>query len=402
MAAPAAGEIDKAELKKLLVKSKKEPVNCAVGTGKDAQALIMLHKIKQPRALAKELEKEFGEVKNPRWGTAFVDIDDNPKLVILTLNKPSPGVARKLKKTLKGTGFTKVRIVLEDGTVDDADEGDEEEEEGEAKIATGPRVGSDDTQPQAPAAPAEPAPAAAAQTDQPAPAAATEAPASEAAPAFDVVGLTKRLTDLVRRMIAAIVADPSQQDVLKALAVQAQGALKNADPATQGVIDQLEAALSGGAAAAPARAASASAAPPAPGAAAAGGQMVAFAKARVVWVAARKKVQGEIDKLHAEMTTIYKDHGFGADLDKILRGKVEPVLDSLDESLAHKLDEVTGNADPAQHAKLVGEAKQIIQSYESYISTEPLIAKLDDNPFVPLQIEKTLTATLSALTRVIA
>jgi hypothetical protein len=41
--AAAAGEIDKIELKKLLVRSKKEPVNCAVATDKDGAALIMLH-----------------------------------------------------------------------------------------------------------------------------------------------------------------------------------------------------------------------------------------------------------------------------------------------------------------------------------------------------------------------
>ena len=93
---------------------------------KTQQALIMLDKIKQPRAISKELEKMYGEIATPRWGTAFVDVDADPKLVILTLNKPTPGFARKMKKTLKGTGFAKVQVRLEDGTLDEA-VGEEEE-----------------------------------------------------------------------------------------------------------------------------------------------------------------------------------------------------------------------------------------------------------------------------------
>ena len=60
------------------------------------------------------------------------------------------------------------------------------------------------------------------------------------------------------------------------------------------------------------------------------------------------------------------------------------------------------NTDPAQHAKLVVEAKKIIQGYESYLASEPLIAKLDANPFVPLAIQKTLTATLTTLSKVVS
>ena len=59
------------------------------------------------------------------------------------------------------------------------------------------------------------------------------------------------------------------------------------------------------------------------------------------------------------------------------------------------------NADGAAHAKLVGEVKQIIARYETFLASDPLIAKLDDNPFVPLSLEKTLTASLAALSKVV-
>jgi hypothetical protein len=78
------------------------------------------------------------------------------------------------------------------------------------------------------------------------------------------------------------------------------------------------------------------------------------------------------------------------------------MLETLDESLSDKLDEVTKNTDPEQHAKLVQEAKRIMQSYQDYLAREPLIEMLDNNPFVSLSIEKTLTTTLSALSRAVA
>jgi len=72
------------------------------------------------------------------------------------------------------------------------------------------------------------------------------------------------------------------------------------------------------------------------------------------------------------------------------------MMNALDHSLAEKLDEVNQAADAGQRARLVQEARQIMQRYESYLASEPLIAKLDANPFVPVAIEKTLTATLAA------
>src|SRR5262245_26533064 len=50
--------IDRAHVKRLLIVSKKEPVSCAVGFANDPQfGLLELDKIKQPKALERELLK---------------------------------------------------------------------------------------------------------------------------------------------------------------------------------------------------------------------------------------------------------------------------------------------------------------------------------------------------------
>ena len=349
--------MDKADMKKLLTVSKKQPVNCAVGVTKTG-VVLMMDKIKQPKAVLKDLEKKFADMKQPHWGSAVVDMDADPKLVVLTLNKAAPGMARKMKKTLKGTGFSKVEIRLEDGTVaDTADEGDEEEEAGPAAAAR----------------PVEAAPA----------------PADAAGVGPDAGVLTQQLTGLVGQLKAALAADPSRAEPLKALATQAQASLKSGDlPAAQSAVTQLAQALGGEGGAAPSAA-------PAP-------NMQALNKAKLAWSAARAKVEGDLGKLHGEMTKHFKGHGLDAELDGIFASKVQPIMSRLDEGLSKKLDEVAGNADPAQHTKLLGEAKQIVQQTSAFVAGEPMLAKLDTNPFVPVAIQKTLSSTLTALDRVVA
>jgi hypothetical protein len=244
MATELKAAMEKGELRSLLAKSKHAPVNCAVafGDGKKSQpALILLHRSKAPNALMKEIHKDFPEAKNARFGTASVDPDTDPKLVLLQLNQAASGLASKLVKSLKGTGFSKVKVVLEDGTVA---EQEAEPEEGEAPQATAARgapadAGAAAGGPASPSAPAAPvntqaAPqTAASPPDPPAPAAqsaaATDRPAPpQAATAPDAAAVMRRLTDLVKRLIQA---DPAALAGLKALAVQAQGAIKSGDVA---------------------------------------------------------------------------------------------------------------------------------------------------------------------------
>jgi hypothetical protein len=359
MAAEVKTGMDKAEMKKLLVKSKQEPVNCAIGVGSDAGfGLLLLHRIKQPRALMQELEKTFPDAKNPRYGTAMVDTDEDPKLVKFYLNKPVSGMARRLIKTLKGTGFSKARIMLEDGS--DVEVAGEEEEEETAGAET-----QEET-------------------------ARSAAPPNATAP--DAASLTRELTDLVKRMMAVIGADPSRKDALVGLAGAAQGGLKGGDPAAAAAgIEALRQALD-----AQPSATRSAATQPAPG-----GGAVAYAKSRLAWLAARKKVESEIDKLRSEIIATYQADGIAAEIEKRYRERVAPVLGTLDESLADKLEEATNATDAAQRAKLVEEAKQIMQRYETYLAGEKIIADLDSNPFVPLAIQQTISATLTALSKAV-
>ena len=127
-----------------------------------------------------------------------------------------------------------------------------------------------------------------------------------------------------------------------------------------------------------------------------------LAKTKTVWTSTRTAIEKQLDTLQGKMAEAYDGHGFAADLEKVFKSKVEPMLGTLDHSLAEVLDEVAKSTDGTEQAKLVKDAQTIIGKYEAFLAGEPLIKKLDKNPFLPMQIEATLTKTLEALSKSVA
>jgi hypothetical protein len=484
MAKPGAKDesagMDRAEIKRHLRFAREEPIPVAFALGGDGKAVLQFDRRKPGRALERQLKEEAPDSKNHRWGTALVD-PDNPKLVRFTVNKAGGGMARRLVVALKGTGFSKVKIVLDDGTELEAHEEEDEDAPEEENGAAAPR--------QAPEA--DPS-----QTDaEPPPA--TEATSPDPAAQPDAAALTRDLTGLVKRMLGVIAKDPTQKAALAELATDAQASLKRGDLAQASagidILRQAIEAAEAGASAGPARPGpekapgpatepALGAARPAPNGAADGvdirkeaeallatvtgmvkqlvpflgavpglGDMVkeiaaavqasikagdldrahgladqlreilggigaqgassppaaapqpkrapAHAKARQAWVATRKKVADEVDKLHDTFSSAIDGHGMADQLAKTFRERVDGVLETLDESLAHTLEAVDNATDEAERAKLVQQAHATVQRFQAHVASDPVVAMLDRNPFVPLSIAKTVGTTLSALSK---
>jgi hypothetical protein len=121
------------------------------------------------------------------------------------------------------------------------------------------------------------------------------------------------------------------------------------------------------------------------------------AKSRLVWTTTRQKVESDLAKLKSGILAACDGQDIEAALEAAFRSEVEPVLANLDESLTHKLDEVNKATDPVEREKCLADARQILRRYQSFVASEPIIAKLDANPFVKLAIGATLAKTLSGL-----
>ena len=85
----------------------------------------------------------------------------------------------------------------------------------------------------------------------------------------------------------------------------------------------------------------------------------------------------------------------------MIRTCFAPILQKLDDRLAVKLDEAAKVQDAAAGAKLATEAQAIIQEYVAFVDSSPLVKHLDDNPYKPVKVRKTLDAALAALTRMV-
>lgn len=313
---------------------------------------LALHKSKSPKALASNLAKETG-LHAFTFGVARPDEERAGMLVLTLEGRQLPGMGKKgarMLKKFKPLPFTKMALMVDGKEVEDLADPDD----------TDVDVGDDEDQPSG----------------------------------YDATALTRALAELVRRIQG--VTDAALKADLGRMATQANALLRgNNLPEASQRIDQLRAALDR---------AGVPAGNGADGAAgtAGGASTVTYAKSRLAWLAARKKVESEIDKLRGEIVNTYNNmDGIVDKLEASYRDRVAPVLVALDESLADKLDAATNATDSTVRAGLVAEAKAIMQRYQSYLSSEPLIKDLDDNPFVPLAIQQTVSATLAALEKAV-
>ncbi len=362
--APACDSIMKpAAMKLLLAVSKREPLQAAIALTSDGEGVILFDKKMKPKKVRSQLLKDAKDAKiniqtsSVRFGKAEVDTDYDPTMVRFFINKDAPGNMRKpLIDVFKLASYSKVEF-----NVDTALE-EESEDETEGQETTTATAAAPPPPPGGPKAPTQ--------------------------PALDKTALINTLGQLTLAIPKIAGGDEALQKSLVALSEAAQGSL-NADDLAKAAagIEALRRALGEAMDAAKLKAAG-------PGA-------VAYAKSRLAWLAARKKMESDIDALRVKIVETFKDDAIAPQIETNYRAKVAPVLERLDASLADKLDEATNATDPAARAKLVAEAKSKLSFYAKYLAAEPLLKDLDENPFLPLTIRATIGGTIQQLARIV-
>lgn len=121
-----------AQMKPLLMLSKREPVSAAVGMTADKLGVVLLDKKMKPKKALAQLRTEAKKIQlgldnaSLRFGTAAVDPEVDSSLVRFRINKEALGpLGPKLREHLKKAGFAKVEFIV-DPSLDE-----EEEEAGE-------------------------------------------------------------------------------------------------------------------------------------------------------------------------------------------------------------------------------------------------------------------------------
>ena len=347
---------DKAGAKQLLNKSKAEPVSFAAAIGEDGKSAVMLlDKMKAPRALLGQLQKDHPKASKPVFGTAQVDEEKDPKLVRLQVNKASSGLARRLVKTLKGTGFNKVELMLEDGSLAESSGGEDEEDAGETQAEEQPAVA---VAPPPPPAPPPPAP-----------------PQAK----HDAGQLARALKALVTQVAA--VHEPEQRTSLLKLANEAQGHLKADElaEAEQSIV-ALNRALAGAAK---------------PGGNTGGSPA---RKLQPVWQNAKESIDGKLEQLARELRALDDE-----DANQVAEfGLFGLTSGGETVKLMKALAEYDG-ADAGKRPQAGAALREAASTYRTQLDANPVAGMLDDNPFgIELGLRETLGGALQEIESALA
>lgn len=327
----------------LLKRDPQRKVQFAFVDGKDkVDPVLAMH----PKVAAKKifaLGQEQNDVKTGAFGTAWIA----ENALILQLDKPLSGLVKKVRGPLKAVGFKVGSVVLwsADGKVF---EQDDEAPEGDSEASATPK-------PDIPEAP--PAP-----------------------PLDRSAEFATRLKALMARLAANPAAAADGKLLLSEAGVHAR---KKDWAAAMATLDRAEALLG-------------PAPSPPPGTRGKVAPAIVYTQSRLAWVAARTKVRADLEKLEAAILDIYDGDAVLPRVRAAVR-QLDAVLTTFDESLADKLDEALNSADPDEKARLHGEARTIIDRYRQRLDTDPLVRRLDDNPFAPVAVHATLSRTLETL-----
>ena len=364
------------DIKAVLALADKQPVNCALALAADKSGLLLVHKQTSPKILLKQLQllAKSADKNSIRFGRITIDAVGDPGTLKFAINKKEVGgTVMGLVKLAKKAGYQAV-IMNEDATLEGGD-------------AAAP--GAVPPAPPPPGAPQQQSRGAPPKPPQP-PGAPQQQPQQQQRPDWE--GLGDTLAALKRQIPTVAGGNPMLQQPLDKLADAVLAGLKERRDiaAATRAVEEVRRALA--TAADQAKLAQQ---------AKAGGGAVTYAKSRLAWVATRKKVDTDIEKLRTEIVATYRDQGIGVELEKAFQARVAPVLAALDDRLADALDDATNATDPKERAKLVAEAKEAIGDYTTFLSTDKTIADFDANPFVPLSIRNTVSATLAILAKAV-
>jgi hypothetical protein len=124
-------------------------------------------------------------------------------------------------------------------------------------------------------------------------------------------------------------------------------------------------------------------------------------KSCAVWNATLAKMNGDIDKLTKAVAAASAGHDLGESFEKEFQSVVRPLMTTVDSSLSEMLMRAAQARDAAEHERLLNVARGTLGRITSFVQSNPVIGHLDENPFVPLAVAKTLNTTLSAISNII-
>lgn len=127
---------------------------------------------------------------------------------------------------------------------------------------------------------------------------------------------------------------------------------------------------------------------------------VAIARARIGWIATRRALVSELERLKGAILACAADD---AEADAVA-AHVDDIfapLDALDAGLEEALEALVDVADGPERARIGGRARAIAEDLRAALDT-PFFAEIDDNPFAPVAVRARAQASLAEIARALA
>src|SRR5207249_4832230 len=121
-----------------------------------------------------------------------------------------------------------------------------------------------------------------------------------------------------------------------------------------------------------------------------------------VWHNMRKIVDTNIEQVKKAVKAHYAhEHpGLLKEIDKNL-AKLDAIIGKLDHRIADSLAKAHAAKDEAARKGELKNAKGILADYIKYVKSEPLIAHVDSNPWVKIDLRRTLVETITHMAQAI-
>ncbi len=133
-------------------------------------------------------------------------------------------------------------------------------------------------------------------------------------------------------------------------------------------------------------------------------KLAQLGEAPKIWHQTRTVASNNIEKLRAAIKKEYSSEAPDviSEIDKGMK-QLDRITQRLDHRLAEQLDKAHKAADEGARKAEIAKAKAILVEHIKYISSEPLLADIDSNPFgVETNLKKLYTASLTHMAKVIS
>ena len=124
--------------------------------------------------------------------------------------------------------------------------------------------------------------------------------------------------------------------------------------------------------------------------------VVRLAKAMIAWNEMRVQVGREVSKLQAAILEAHEGEDDYDDIDDNI-GNLDDILEHLDDRLIDKLNDMRAATSEAEKAKLLQEARGVLQGYRAYLASDPLVNDIDDNGYIKLEVKPLIASTLESV-----